>query len=144
LQLCSSKLTLLSWAGPLLLVDSEIDRIPDGISGVYALQLFDLRSGMYPVIYVGQAADLKIRLLQHASGTNTSPDVIAVRSVQCGYFSAAPVPNTALRLSIESGLIRLLRPPCNRQVPRALAVFPNVPPSVPTPSSGEMHVRSCR
>lgn len=142
--ICTGKEIALDWAGPLLLVDGEIARIPARIAGVYALQLFDLRSGMYPAFYIGQAQDLKARLLQHAMPKGTSPDVVAVRLLRTTYFSAAPVAGPSMRPAVESALIRLLRPPCNRQVPKASPVFPNLPPSVPPLSIGEVHVRSGR
>jgi hypothetical protein len=141
---CTGKHIALDWAGPLLLIEPEIERIPARISGVYVLQLFDLESGMYPAFYAGKAQDLKVRLHQHAMLEGTSPDVIAVRSVRNAYFSAAPVAAAALRPAIESALIRLLRPPCNRQVPRIAPVFLNLPPSIPRMSIGDPHVRSCR
>jgi hypothetical protein len=141
-SICPSKNITLPWVGPLLLFGAEIERVPHAIPGVYLLQLFDRHTGTYPAVYVGKSADLRSRLHQHADTRSTSPDVIALRSLRGSYFSAAPVLPAALRSAVESALIQLLRPACNRQVPKSSPVFPNLPPWVLFHTSGEMHVCS--
>lgn len=136
-SICPGKNIDLRWAGPLLLYGPEIDRIPCAIPGVYLLQLFDPKTGGYPAAYAGKTADLRARLHQHAETLSTSPDVIALRGFRARYFSAAPVLPAVLRSGVESALIRLLRPACNRQVPRVSPVFPNLPPCVLFYSSGD-------
>lgn len=78
-------------------------------------------------LYAGKATDLRRRLWQHAATGTTAADMLIARGQLAMYFSAAPVLSAALRDAIESALIRLLRPPCNRQVPRCSPVFPNLP-----------------
>jgi hypothetical protein len=107
----------------------EINRIPVGISGVYVLQAFDAGSGQYAPLYAGKAADLRQRLRQHAETRSTAADMLIVRLRRQIYFSAAPVRDALERDAVESALIRLLRPPCNRQVPRSIPLFPNLPPA---------------
>jgi hypothetical protein len=105
----------------------EINRIPDGIPGVYVLQAFLERAGLYLPVYAGKAADLRQRLRQHAETRSTAADMLIVRARLRPYFSAAPVMQRLQRDGVESALIRLLRPPCNRQVPRCDPLFPNLP-----------------
>lgn len=124
---CLGNFVDLDWAGPLLLTPGEIRRVPDGLAGIYVLQAFNVRTGTYPALYVGKAFNLRSRLLQHAKSTSTSPDILAVRDSITTYYSAAPVARPELRAAIESALVQLLRPPCNRQVPLTKPVYPNLP-----------------
>lgn len=113
----------------MLLCAEEVDRIPDEIPGVYILHSFDPGSGFYPPVYVGKTRDLRVRLVQHLDSTSsTSPDVIVARSRFRIYLSAAPVLDTSERDGVEGALIQVLRPRCNRQVPRMVSVYPNLPP----------------
>src|SRR5262245_59674634 len=107
----------LDWIGPLLMCESEICRVPLGIAGIYLLHVFVPKLGGYPVYYVGQSQSLRQRLLKHLKAAK--PSVAAARNLDPPYWSAAPVLAAALRSRVESGLIRLLRPICNLQVPRA-------------------------
>jgi hypothetical protein len=59
---------------------------------------------------------------------STSPDVRWLRAAVRLYFSAAPVLAADERAAVEAGLIQMLRPPYNRQVPRGSAARPNLPP----------------
>ena len=123
---CRSK--QLPWVGPLLLCAEEADRVPTAIPGVYVLHTFDATRGFYPALYVGKSRDLRARLIQHLESLSTSPDIIIVRGRVCTYFTAAPVIDPVERAGLEAGLIALLRPPCNRQVPRGRRLYPNLPP----------------
>jgi excinuclease UvrABC nuclease subunit len=129
---------LLDWVGPLVLCAEEVSRVPEGIPGVYLLHSFDRFRGLYPALYVGKAGDLQVRLFQHLQTGSTSPDVRAVRSWTRMYFSAAPVLAVPVRNGIEAGLIRMLRPAFNRQVPRAVPIFTTLPPMVLTLWGKEM------
>lgn len=102
--------------------------MPSSVPGVYVLQAFDAERGLYPVFYVGKSTNLRARLTQHLTTASTSPDVVVVRRNVRSYFSAAPVLGAAERTAVEAALIRLLRPVCNRQVPRTSPLCPNVPP----------------
>lgn len=117
----------LDWAGPLVLCESEVARVPPDVPGVYLLAVFDRYRGAYPPVYVGKTADLSSRLIQHLEARSTSPDLLNLRSRVGMYFCAAPVIDRVERDAIESGLIRLFRPRCNRQVPRTQPMYPNLP-----------------
>lgn len=123
-----SKDSSLDWVGPMLLCSEELDRVPSGIPGVYLLHAFRSGRGLYEVFYAGKSGDLRSRLAQHLAAACTSPDVRWLREALTLYFSAAPVRAAAERAALEAGLIQLLRPPYNRQVPRGSAARPNLPP----------------
>lgn len=126
---CSSKQPYrLEWVGPLVLCDAEVGRVPSGIPGVYLLHVFRPARALYDVFYAGNAGDLRARLGQHLRSASTSPDVRWLRAGMTLHFSAAPVLALDDRLAVEAGLIQMLRPPYNRQVPRRPAVHPNLPP----------------
>jgi hypothetical protein len=112
----------------MLFCDEEIARIPGGIPGVYLLQALMPAAGAYGPLYAGKSADLRRRLFQHAGTGTTAADLLVVRARRQIYFSAAPVKGAADRGGVEAALIRMFRPPCNRQVPRACLVFPSPPP----------------
>jgi hypothetical protein len=129
-ETCNSKSLSLAWCGPLLLCDEEVSRIPREIGGVYLLQVFSMAHGRYAVAYAGKATDLLQRLTQHRRSM-TFPEVRIARERLHLFFSAAPVPDAALRARIEAGLILRFRPPFNRQVPKATPVLTTLPPLSP-------------
>ena len=128
--ICHSKYMELEWVGPLVLCEEEVSRVPIGIPGVYMLHNFYAARGRYGAVYVGKARDLRDRLAEHMESTSTSPDLWLLRRRIQMYFSAAPVMDAAGRDAVEAGLIRLLRPPFNRQVPRVRSIYTNLPPMV--------------
>jgi excinuclease UvrABC nuclease subunit len=120
-----------------VLCDLEVARVPTHIPGIYLIHSFDRTWGYYPALYVGKTRDLRARMVQHMETASTSPDFRAVREEMATYFSAAPVLESALRDGVEAGLIRLLRPPFNRQVPQPDPTYVNLPPmSLEVPKRG--------
>lgn len=118
----------LAWCGPLLLCDEEVGRIPAEVGGVYLIHAFSLEHGQYAVLYAGKATDLRARLTQHGRSVATAPEVRIARGRLRLFFSAAPVLDAALRSRVEAGLIVRLRPPFNRQIPKAAPVLTSLPP----------------
>jgi excinuclease UvrABC nuclease subunit len=121
------RIVILHWVGPLLLNRVEIDRVPDGISGVYLLHHFDVVVGGYSIFYVGKAENIKRRLSQHSCLSSAKPRISSARRLSQTYFSAAPVPRTILQ-KVESSLIDALRPVCNDLIPRSEALIVSLPP----------------
>ncbi|HEX9250357.1 MAG TPA: hypothetical protein VF856_12700 [Gemmatimonadaceae bacterium] len=119
---------ILEWVGPLLLCPSEVSRVPDGVSGIYMLHAFFPSFGGYAVFYVGRASDIRRRLNQHLGPRTTKTLIRAARELDQAWWSAAPVLEPELLASVETGLIRALRPICNAQVPRAEPLPVNLPP----------------
>ena len=118
----------LDWVGPLILCPSEVRRVPTGIPGVYILHALAPSRGGYAVFYIGKASDLRRRLLQHLGVRTAKPSVSAARDLDPSRWSAAPVLDPGLLARVEAGLIRILRPICNAQVPSADPVLVNLPP----------------
>jgi excinuclease UvrABC nuclease subunit len=96
---------------------------------VYLLHVRAVSQGGYPVFYVGKSDDLRRRLEEHSNDRKAKPMITAFRHIIGVLFSAAPVENPWNLDAIESGLIRLLRPPCNDQVPGIEPILVNLPPA---------------
>jgi len=115
------------WIGPRLLSTPEVDRISDEAGGVYLLQAFAEKLGGYPAFYAGRSEQLKRRLGEHMDSRRCKGCIRAFRASERTYFSAAILPSH-LAVGVESGLVRLLRPVCNDQVPRAAPILVTLPP----------------
>lgn len=124
----------MEWLGPCSLCFEEIDRVPSGALGVYSLHVFDRRAGSYPVLYIGQTTDLQRRLREHCDGAGMVPIVAVARRFQPIYFSILPLADAYMLSPAESTLVRLLRPPGNKQVPTARPMLVPAPPII-TPFS---------
>lgn len=127
---CSGKYAELDWVGPLVLCEEEVGRLPPWIPGVYILHTYDARRGWYPPLYAGKAALLGRRLMQHLGSGATAPEIRLVRARLRLYFSAAPVFDGDDLDALEAGLVHVLRPPFNRQVPKAAPLYSNLPPMI--------------
>jgi hypothetical protein len=127
---------LLNWVGPLLLCPGEVERVPDGVPGVYLLHAFAPAVGGYPVFYAGRSQNLRQRLLQHLDNTRAKLSIRVARMASRPYFSAAPVPDEIAQAQIESALIRILEPVYNAQIPTAEPVIVNLPPLYAFPPGG--------
>jgi predicted GIY-YIG superfamily endonuclease len=125
--LLEQKMNASDWVGPLLLDSAEISRVPPGVPGIYMLMAHLPAYNKFGALYCGQTGDLRVRMSQHCSSDATAGDFLTVRGQFKTYFSAAPVLSRSTRLSFESGLIALRRPPLNRQVPRCARLFPPLP-----------------
>ncbi len=129
---CLSKSWYLEWVGPLVLSCEEVRRVPASIPGVYVLHGYDEDQGAYRPLYVGKATDVRRRMAQHmrSRGGSVPPEVALLRRVVQLHFSAAPVLEAPALARLEAGLVLMLRPPFNRQVPAAQPLYPNLPPMV--------------
>ncbi len=116
------------WVGPMRFCRTEVDRVPASVPGVYLLHAYAPQFGGYPVFYVGKSTDLHRRLCEHLEGKRTKAVIARIRRSTAAYFSAAAVYQHVLLDPLESGLISLLRPPCNDQIPTARPLFVKLPP----------------
>lgn len=124
---CNDLITQLSWFGPYRLCATEIDILPAPMLGVYVLQLFAGFAG-YPVFYVGKSGDIQRRLRQHADDDQAKRIIRTVRLTGSAYFSVLPLASVAQLAGVEAGLVWMLRPPCNDQLPQARPIFVPPPP----------------
>lgn len=118
----------MDWVGPLLLCSAELQRVPEGVPGVYLLHAFVSAAGAYPAVYAGRSRDLRRRLLTHGCARSAKPIIRAARDAEQLYWSAAPIISSELRAGSEAGLIQLLEPACNDQIPTVSPVLVNLPP----------------
>jgi len=88
--------------------------------------------GGYPVFYAGRSANLKRRLGEHLDSSRCQPCIRSMRTNERTYFSAA-VLELNLAIHAEAGLVRLLRPVCNRQIPKAAPILVTLPRLSVTP-----------
>jgi hypothetical protein len=123
-----TKIEFLNWVGPLGLSTDEVIRVPKGVQGVYMLHVLAHSYGGYATFYVGKTMDVRRRLFQHLGERTTKLSIRAAREIDAAYWSAAPVEDAALLGAVESGLIRILRPICNTQIPASRPVLVNLPP----------------
>ncbi len=88
---------------------------------------FSARLAAFPVFYVGQAVDVRRRLLRHLRPSEAKARITAIRFGQPTFFSAALAPVEYLNL-VEAGLIAALDPACNDQHPHGSPMLVNLPP----------------
>ncbi|HTR53362.1 MAG TPA: GIY-YIG nuclease family protein [Kofleriaceae bacterium] len=97
------------------------------VPGVYALMAFSPHVSNYTVYYVGESEDIRRRLHEHTR----SPKFIlwTLHARLRTYFAYAEVPTPILRSAAEAALIRVLAPVGNDEVPWALDIEVNPPPT---------------
>lgn len=123
---CLGKL-LLSWTEPRCLNTEEISDLPTRFGGVYVLMAFSSRFPMYVPYYVGQSEDVRRRLDEHTRSPKSF--LWGMHRYARTYFATARVSNQVFRTAAEAALIRALEPVGNDQVPIALNVTVNPPPT---------------
>ena len=95
----------------------EASSLADGIAGVYRLS-FKHEDGNFYVFYVGQAEDIKQRLLQHQSPSESNPGIRAyLNSKQC-FFRYAQITQGDIRGAIERQAYKYYQPKCNETLPQ--------------------------
>jgi hypothetical protein len=105
---------------------SEIAIVPAAVAGVYVLHTYLAPLSAFPVIYAGEARDLKKRLLQHFSGSRKE-ELTVIGSRTGLFFSIAPVREPATRARVESALVYFLQPTCNERQPSAAPLLVTLP-----------------
>lgn len=95
----------------------EIRRLPEGVSGVYAIWIAD------EPIYIGMAKRcLRRRLLSHLNNADRSKNPCLYAKIgkygifneTIAAFTTVPVPTRALVPELEKQIIQAWRPECNR------------------------------
>lgn len=123
---CLGKLPL-CWVGPRCLNTEEVRALPARVPGVYVLMAFSPYVAGYTVYYVGESEDVRRRLGEHMR----SPKFIlwTLHARLRTYFTYAQVPTFILRSAAEAALIRMYEPVGNDEVPWALEIEVNPPPT---------------
>ena len=106
--------------------ESEVKRYVPAEAGVYLLWV-KLKNGKWRCFYVGQASDLKDRLLDHLSDDEENECVKNnVTNYTCG-FEYAKVSKQSDRDGIEKFLYDHYKPECNKVDPGGLPIEVNLP-----------------
>lgn len=106
----------LTWTKLTLLEKTGISKMSDGLAGVYRLS-YKGEDGSIYVYYVGQAADIKTRLLQHLSDTEPSEKIKYYLTKEC-YFRYAQISKDYIRDAAEKQMYKQYQPPCNEKEPQ--------------------------
>ena len=126
---CPSKLFPLAWVGPVAFCVEEVLRtLP--VPGVYVFHAVATGLGAHAILYAGQSADLRSRLIQHLKGDYHFPNVVSARPELAVCVSTAPVFDVEFRRGVLAGLVRGLRPAFNCPLPYVAAIPVNLPPFI--------------
>jgi excinuclease UvrABC nuclease subunit len=106
----------LTWTKLTLLDKASLDKIPDELAGIYRLSYKGDDDGIY-VFYVGQALDIKTRLLQHLSPAELNEKIKYYLTKQC-YFRYAQINKDYIRDAAEKQMYKQYQPPCNEKEPQ--------------------------
>lgn len=107
----------LKWSRLLPLQTTEINNIPTGLSGVYRLSK-KAADEKYYVFYVGKAADIKNRFLEHLSESETNAGLKQkLKSPGDVAFRYAVVTKEEIRSAAERQMYKYYAPECNIQEP---------------------------
>ncbi len=105
----------LTWTNLITLNRDSANEIPENLPGVYRLS-YKGDDGKYYVFYVGQATDIKSRLLQHLSDSESNMCIRNYLTRECS-FRYAKVINENVRNSAERQMYNYYEPSCNERKP---------------------------
>jgi excinuclease UvrABC nuclease subunit len=106
----------LTWTGLIPLNETSIEEIPENLPGVYRLSYKDT-DGNYYVFYVGQSENIKKRLLEHISNSESNVCMRNyINSKEC-IFRYAKVNNDYVRNAAEKQMYKHYEPTCNEKEP---------------------------
>ena len=101
------------WSEPIVYSEENVKRTVGASAGVYRLSS-ERDDGHYRPFYVGQAKDLRERLLQHLGDAEPNDCIRSERKKPCS-FRIVYVANQADRDKLETATIREHSPGCNTQ-----------------------------
>ena len=94
----------------------DTSNLSHGIPGVYRLSYLD-ENGSYYVFYVGQATDIKKRLLEHQSDSETNVRIKNYLSSKKCFFRYAKITQDYVRNAVERQTYKYYQPSCNDKEP---------------------------
>ncbi len=98
------------------LTEQSVKKLLSGIGGVYRLS-YKSSDGNYYVFYVGQAEDIKERLIQHLSANEMNECIKNYLKTEDCFFRYAKITRQSLRDATERKAYREYGPKCNYQEP---------------------------
>ena len=116
----------IQWSGLIPLDESHINSLVPPSPGVYVLWV-KLQSGNLRCYYVGQAVDLRTRLLEHLSQGEMNQCIKTHVHKHICSFQFALVTRQADRDGIEKYLYDYYKPECNQKDPGGTPIPVNLP-----------------
>lgn len=106
-----------TWTELIPLDQTGVNRIKDNTAGVYRISHYDQNKNSYYIHYVGQAENLKERLEQHLSGSETNSCCNNfLKNSKC-YFRACAISSQNNRDGAEVALYEKYKPTCVERIP---------------------------
>lgn len=106
----------LTWTKLTELTETSIKTIADNLPGVYRLS-YKADDGNYYIFYVGQAEDLKKRLLEHLSSSENNACIRNYLNTKTCFFRYAKVTKSNIRNAAERQMYKQYEPSCNEKEP---------------------------
>ena len=106
----------LTWTKLTSLDNPSIDTLPDSLPGVYRLS-YKAEDDNYYVFYIGKAEDIKIRLLQHLSSSETNVCIKNYIGTKDCFFRYAKITKSYIRDAAEKQMYKQYEPTCNDKEP---------------------------
>ena len=106
----------LTWTKLSPLSNELVSSLPNNLPSVYRLS-YKADDGKYYVFYIGQADDIKKRLLQHLSDVEKNVCIKNYRSTKNCFFRYAKVAKDHVRGAAEKQMFRKYEPTCNDKEP---------------------------
>lgn len=106
----------LAWTKLTELTETSIKAITNNLPGVYRLS-YKADDGNYYIFYVGQAEDLKKRLLEHLSPSENNVCIRNYLNKKTCRFRYAKVTNSNIRNAAERQMYKQYEPSCNEKEP---------------------------
>lgn len=105
----------LTWSTLTPISEEAVRALPDNIPGVYRLSYLR-EDGKYYVFYVGQARDIKKRLLEHLSPEEQN---VSIKNylAKGSAFRYTQITQEDIRSAIEKQAYRYYQPSCNQVEP---------------------------
>lgn len=106
----------LTWTKLAELKEGKVNELPGGTTGVYRLS-YRSEDGNFYVFYVGQADDIKSRLLEHISAAEENVCIKNYIDKKSCFFRYAIVTKDHIRDAAERQMFKQYEPECNDKEP---------------------------
>jgi|SRR3989344_32339 len=106
----------LTWTRLVELSNESVQGILDNLPGVYRLS-YKAEDGNYYVFYIGKAEDIKSRLLEHLSTSESNVCIKNYLATKECFFRYAKITKDYIRSAAEKQMYQQYEPSCNDKEP---------------------------
>ncbi|OFX11240.1 MAG: hypothetical protein A3G22_05950 [Alphaproteobacteria bacterium RIFCSPLOWO2_12_FULL_40_11] len=106
----------LTWTKLTGLSNSSVTALAGNLAGVYRFSYL-AEDGNYYIFYVGQTEDIKKRLLEHLSSSETNVCIKNYLSSKKCFFRYAKITKDYIRNAAEKQMYKQYEPSCNEKEP---------------------------